>query len=49
MKVGYNDHVVVGIRVYTWKGYYNDCGPCWNMYKNHDVQVTVKALGPLVV
>ena len=21
---------------------------CWNVYKNHDVQVTIKALGPLV-
>ena len=43
MKVGYNDHLVVGIRIYTRKGYYNDSGPCWNMYKKHNVQVTVKA------
>ena len=27
MKVGYNDHFVVGIRIYTWKVYYNNSGP----------------------
>ena len=27
MTVGYNDHLVVEIRIYTWKGYYDDSGP----------------------
>ena len=49
MKVGYNDHLVVGIKIYTWKWFYDDSGPKpLNMYKKHDVQVTIKALGPLL-
>ena len=27
MKVGYNDHLVMGIRIYTSKGYYDVSGP----------------------
>ena len=27
MKLGHNDHLVVEIRIYTWKGYYDDSGP----------------------
>ena len=26
MKVDYNDHLVVVITIYTWKGYYDDSG-----------------------
>ena len=48
MKVFYNDHLVVGIRIYTWKGYYNDSGP--KVLKHvQKVQVTVEALGPIVI
>ena len=27
MKLSHNDHLVVGIRIYTWKGYYDDSDP----------------------
>ena len=49
INVGYNDHLVMENRIYTWKEYYNDSGTkLLKHVQKHDVQVTVKALGPLV-
>ena len=44
MKLGHNDHLKVGIRIYTYKG---SCSPK-TCTKKFDVQVTVISLGPLV-